>query len=164
MDPNATLEKIRAIVKDRYDDFDAMTVRSLMTLIASLDSWLTRGGFAPPAWTTAPSSGLEGAIGLVGPDLLQVGDILLFPARELWTVEDDGLHVTVSDGYTEDELEPNGQMLIFRPQTPRSRRDEGCPTCAAAANEGCHMHCDALASLDEDAHAYLEKLGLTSIG
>jgi hypothetical protein len=46
MDPNETLEQIRALAKYIGDhDYDA-----LVDLVNSLDSWLSKGGFLPDRW------------------------------------------------------------------------------------------------------------------
>ena len=46
MDPNKTLEQIRALAKYIGDhDYDA-----LVDLVNSLDSWLSKGGFLPDRW------------------------------------------------------------------------------------------------------------------
>jgi len=49
MDPNKTLEQIRALAKYIGDhDYDA-----LVDLVNSLDSWLSKGGFLPDRWKGA---------------------------------------------------------------------------------------------------------------
>ena len=48
MDPNATLEQIRDIVRVHYDDESYYT--TLCDLIFALDQWLSHGGFKPIDW------------------------------------------------------------------------------------------------------------------
>lgn len=61
MDPNATLRQIRRIV-DRMADADATPkdpetaayvndADALVTLVASLDDWIAKGGFLPAEWS-----------------------------------------------------------------------------------------------------------------
>lgn len=55
MDPDATLEQIRALVRavlsDTYDGDKAITkLLDLAEDFQSLDDWLTRGGYKPSPW------------------------------------------------------------------------------------------------------------------
>lgn len=60
MDPNATLARIRIITHNMNNpdyDRDEMVAEygdELAELITSLDTWLTRGGYLPTPWATAP--------------------------------------------------------------------------------------------------------------
>lgn len=53
MDPNATLEALRELVRqwheadDLPEDFDATRA---LELFDALDTWLKRGGFLPTSW------------------------------------------------------------------------------------------------------------------
>lgn len=47
MDPNATLDEIRDILKNQRARESAERLREL---IESLDQWLSKGGFLPEAW------------------------------------------------------------------------------------------------------------------
>lgn len=49
MDPNDTLDRIRAIVDMDHEDTER-TYEELATLVQSLDLWLSGGGFPPDAW------------------------------------------------------------------------------------------------------------------
>lgn len=54
MDPNITLDSIRALVisiheAENPDDVDELAEK-LATDIRALDEWLTSGGFLPKAW------------------------------------------------------------------------------------------------------------------
>lgn len=56
MDPNATLAKIRMlahIIEGGHED-TARDAIDLAEAIQALDGWLTRGGFLPTPWATAP--------------------------------------------------------------------------------------------------------------
>jgi hypothetical protein len=55
MDPNATLEKLRAALAvlahdDGTTDADLKAVREAAEAAEALDEWLSRGGFLPSAW------------------------------------------------------------------------------------------------------------------
>lgn len=55
MDPNATLRRIRELVKELQepegDGYDTDTLTEELTeLVSSLDNWLTKGGFLPKQW------------------------------------------------------------------------------------------------------------------
>lgn len=52
MDPNANLQEIREILKERNDNdlFGAFDAERLADLIEALDGWLVKGGALPKAW------------------------------------------------------------------------------------------------------------------
>jgi len=60
MDPNETLKRLRAIVRDIQADrddpagYNATTTREdeAADLVQALDAWLCSGGFLPDAWRT----------------------------------------------------------------------------------------------------------------
>lgn len=52
VDPNATLENIRSLIKAAHHD-DAVIYEDggwLFELVESLDEWLSKGGFPPGEW------------------------------------------------------------------------------------------------------------------
>ena len=52
MDPNATLAEIRDIVATSIQSGNSEWASArLVELVDALDSWLSRGGFAPECWT-----------------------------------------------------------------------------------------------------------------
>lgn len=54
MDPNATLEEMRAFVKKVLYSVDSAATDDetrMAELFESLDEWITKGGFLPNAWT-----------------------------------------------------------------------------------------------------------------
>jgi len=161
MDPNTTLDEIRALLSE--DTLGLHAARSLSDLVSGLDGWLSRGGLAPAAWTIPPSSEMEGTIGLVAAGWLRVGDVFLFPAREIWAIEEDGFSIVVDDGQHTDSFDAGQKLLAFRPNHPLSRRLDGCPDCPAGPRQRCRFECRALASVDEKAHAYLARVGLTDL-
>ena len=50
MDPNATLEEIRRIVK-AWDNGQPADLDRLAEVVGGLDDWLTCGGFLPAPWS-----------------------------------------------------------------------------------------------------------------
>ena len=55
MDPNKTLEEMRALVERIHEELDedaTTSAEELALLVTSLDEWLTRGGFLPDAWAS----------------------------------------------------------------------------------------------------------------
>jgi hypothetical protein len=55
VDPNTALTRIRALAKKSVTDEGPDRPHELATLVGALDEWLSRGGFAPAAWTSALS-------------------------------------------------------------------------------------------------------------
>lgn len=64
MDPNATLESIRELVKEMQSDYedpdkeyqiDNDDANSLTCHVEALDKWLCNGGFLPKQWTSKPN-------------------------------------------------------------------------------------------------------------
>jgi hypothetical protein len=55
MDPNASLSRIRALVREHAaaesNEHKAGIADELVDLIDSLDQWLSRGGFKPKPWS-----------------------------------------------------------------------------------------------------------------
>ncbi|MFD0555676.1 hypothetical protein FB566_0885 [Stackebrandtia endophytica] len=161
MDPNETLDQIRALLRE--GTLDPAAAGSLARLMSSLDNWLSKGGFAPTAWTATPCSGLEGTIGLVWADQLRTGDIFLFPAREIWGIEEDGFSIVVDDGQHTEYLDAGQRFLAFRPKYPISRRLDGCPDCEAGPGQRCHFTCMTFTTVDENARTYLARIGLIDL-
>src|SRR5438132_106185 len=51
MDPNATLEEIRRLVRrGRFQDLSPIGSHRLVELVEGLDRWLAGGGFLPRSW------------------------------------------------------------------------------------------------------------------
>jgi hypothetical protein len=59
MDPNATLERIRAITARRTNWSEA---DELLDLVRELDEWLSKGGFLPDAWLYVHDSRRESPV------------------------------------------------------------------------------------------------------
>jgi len=59
MDPNATLEKIRALL-DELVEGQSDEVDALVEHVGALDLWLCKGGFLPKAWQDARGGAGEG--------------------------------------------------------------------------------------------------------
>ena len=58
MDPNATLDEIRELLKFVHNDAGVTNpARELADKITALDEWLTAGGFLPEAWDVALRGG-----------------------------------------------------------------------------------------------------------
>ncbi|MGH8882310.1 MAG: hypothetical protein ACRD0P_34010, partial [Stackebrandtia sp.] len=97
MDPNETRRLLRehlaylsTHLPDSIGDRDTWIDHAAATceLILALDTWLTRGGFSPTAWNHAAHvPEMDGRIGFVRGDEVRLGDVLLFPAREVSAVD-----------------------------------------------------------------------------
>lgn len=59
MDPNATLEQLRALMDECNDeqDWDSCSQDTVKELFEALDEWICRGGFLPQDWARKPSEG-----------------------------------------------------------------------------------------------------------
>lgn len=61
MDPNATLEALRACLARAREAKDgeswACEASDALAYIEDLDEWLSRGGFVPDAWNNCPCNG-----------------------------------------------------------------------------------------------------------
>lgn len=60
MDPDVALERMREIVTD-YDHYDNDDRRNtacseLVDIVSGIDDWMSKGGYAPTAWTRTDRS------------------------------------------------------------------------------------------------------------
>jgi hypothetical protein len=53
VDPNTALARIRELAKKAHADEGTEDAHEFVALVEYLDEWMSKGGFAPAAWTSA---------------------------------------------------------------------------------------------------------------